>query len=977
MSGNVFSEEAAPKKPGLNGWIKIRHNGEPIPYATVVLKEVNKWSVTDTKGYYCISDIQPGKYTLIASCLGYSTIEREIHIKNSITDYLIQMEMMSLGLNEVLVTTEQNKDDITSSYEIKSDAIEHAQITNIAELMTLMPGGQTAINNNLAEAESSRLTVRSGPGEEDRPDFGTAIEVDGIRLSNNAGFDEGKGVDTRIVSPDNIAKVKVVAGIVSAEHGDLTSGLVKIETIQGVMPLTVKLTSTPRQKQVSFSKGMKLGKNTGVLNLSYDYTNSIINIASPYKSYQRNAYTLRHKKVFLTHADKPLILNTSLAGNIGGYNSESDPDNFKNTYEKEKAFNIRGGVDLQWNIDTRLLSSIDFAANINYSDKQFKSYSKHSSASGTVSFHGTKEGYFVGQPYKEGEAFSPIQIIERGHWYQTTYTDSKPVNYSIKLKLQKNHKNEWVTNNLMAGLNWAGSGNEGKGVYYGNKAHTPDWREHPYYHEPYLNNLALYAEENVRFQINNEQSVKFAGGIRNDYTLVKDSKYGNVSALSPRLNFEYSIKSKSADSYLQKLCCYAGWGESIKLPSFSMLYIKPSYSERMAFVPGSLADGTTYYAYYIQPNEVLNNPSLRWQKSRKFEIGLRGKVKGLQFSLTYFNTSVSNSYTTSRLYIPYTYYLTTPHQLENVNIPAEYRGYSIDQQGTVTVHDNRGMLPDVVLDKKAKPSFKSAKYADNGSPVKRQGLEWVLDFNKIRSLHTSLRLDGAYYNYRFLNKKIMTDYLGDKQLMSDGRPYQYIGYYYGGNGIWNGTESRRLSANATLITHIPSLKLVVTLRMEGSFIKSYQKLSEMPGGERSFEIDRRNRYIPKPDRGSIYEGNNYTGTYPLYYTSFDDMETKIPFREKFLWAYENDKTLYNDLTKMVKTSRYDYLFKKNEITPYFSSNIKVSKEIGQHFKLSFYARNFLNNIAKVKQKQDDREISLLNSSLIPDLSYGISLRIKI
>ena len=963
----------------LKGTIIERHSGKAIELATVFFKDLNKWDVTNAQGQYSVKHLRPGKYNIAVTCLGYKTIEQEIWVNNDSFVHHFEMEVLSLGLNEVTVTAIQTDDDLTTSYTIENEAIEHAQMSNIAELTSLLPGGQTR-SNNLIQA-SGRIAIRSEQGEEDRPSFGTALEIDGIRMSSNGAIvseiGTEKGVDTRVISPDNIAKVDIMAGIPSVEHGDLTSGLVKITTKQGVEPLSIKLRTNPYQKEVALSKGLKIGNNGGLLNVSYNYTNSVSNIVSPYNSYERNAFTFRHKKVFGANKHKPLIINSTIAGNIGGRNDKEDPDNFKDTYKKYKAFNLRGGIDFNWNPNLHLISELNLMANINYNDNQSEEYDKESSSSGGVAFHGTEEGYFVGEPYVEGQEFSPLQLIDRGHWYQTTYVDSKPVNYDVRLKIQKNHKGKSISSQFKIGGNYSASGNEGKGVYYGNKLYTPTWREYQYKNEPYLHNVALFVEESFKYTSNNKQQIHLTAGLRNDYTLIKNSLYDNVNALSPRFNARYSFINKPRNRGFKKLSIHGGWGQSVKLPSLNMLYIRPSYSQKLAFVPGSLADGSTYYAYYIQPGEVAKNDDLKWQKSRKYEIGIQGQYRNIRFSLCYFNTVTKNSYTESNQFIPFTYYLTTPHQLADVAIPVEHRSYSIDQQGAVTVIDNTGTLPNEELDKKEKRSFKSVSYGDNASPVKRYGLEWVLDFGKIKPLYTSVRLDGTYYYYKHLNHKIEAVSLGDNHLMSDGSHYQYIGYYYGGSGVANGYKTKRLRANANFITHIQRLKLVVTLKVEACLINSKQLLSEMPGGERSFELDIKEGYIPKPDRGSIYEGKNFVGTYPLYYTTFDDMETKIPFRETFYWAYENDRTLYNDLSKLVETRNFDYLFLEDALSVYLSANINISKEIGKRFRLSFYARNFLNNMAKIKDKQTNTEVSLLNSSYIPELSYGIGLNIKI
>ncbi len=68
------------------------------------------------------------------------------------------------------------------------------------------------------------------------------------------------------------------------------------------------------------------------------------------------------------------------------------------------------------------------------------------------------------------------------------------------------------------------------------------------------------------------------------------------------------------------------------------------------------------------------------------------------------------------------------------------------------LQDKTGLLPNEVLQKKEKRSFHAIGYADNGSPVKRQGVEWIIDFNEIKALRTKIRLDGKYYYWLLLRR---------------------------------------------------------------------------------------------------------------------------------------------------------------------------------------------------------------------------------
>ena len=55
----------------------------------------------------------------------------------------------------------------------------------------------------------------------------------------------------------------------------------------------------------------------------------------------------------------------------------------------------------------------------------------------------------------------------------------------------------------------------------------------------------------------------------------------------------------------------------------------------------------------------------------------------------------------------------------------------------------------------------------------------------------------------------------------------------------------------------------------------------------------------------------------------------------------------------------------------------MTKEIGDHVSVSFYANNFFNNMSTVHSSQTGLETSLFSSSYIPSYYYGLSLRVKI
>jgi hypothetical protein len=163
--------------------------------------------------------------------------------------------------------------------------------------------------------------------------------------------------------------------------------------------------------------------------------------------------------------------------------------------------------------------------------------------------------------------------------------------------------------------------------------------------------------------------------------------------------------------------------------------------------------------------------------------------------------------------------------------------------------------------------------------------------------------------------------------------------------------------------------------VECSLYNYQQSLSELSNGTRGIVLSDKNDYIGQPYDDS--SENQYVAIYPEYYSTWDNPSELIPFAEKFLWAKDNDPTLYNDLTKLVVRTNYPYMMNANRISGYYSANLSITKEIGDHVSVSFYANNFLNNMNTVHSTQTDLETSLFGSSYIPSYYYGLSLRLKL
>ena len=934
----------------IAGRVTDEETQKPIEFASILMKENGLWAITGADGSFHIKNIPAGKVVLTIQCLGYATRQIALDINKDIPRLRINLKQENLKLDEVTVTAKRKDNESTTSYTIDRAALDQQQLLNVSDIATLLPGGKTV---NATLMSDNRMALRSGSQEKGSPSFGTAIEVDGMRLDNNATAGETAGASTRTISSSNIESIEIVTGIPSVEYGDLSNGVVKVNTRKGKSPFIVEGKLNQHTQQIALNKGFDLGSRSGVLNASFEHARSFSNAASPHTAYQRNILSLNYMNIFMRETT-PLTLNIGLTGNIGGYNAEADPDNELDDYSKSRDNNLRAHFELNWLLNKKWITNLSLRGSLSTVDCKSEDYTHTNSATTLANLHAMEEGYFIATNY-DSNPNAPIILGPTGYWHVKQFNDSKPINGSLRLKADWTRRFDKMMSRLMLGAEYTGSRNNGQGSYYDDLRYAPTWREYRYDDLPALNNIALYAEEKVSIPTSKLSTLEITAGLRDDITIINGSEYGTVSSLSPRFNGRYTFWKNRRKRVVSELVLHAGWGKSVKLPSFQVLYPSPSYYDIEVFRSPSTANNTTVSAWYTRPSKALYNPDLKWQYTNQTDIGIEMNIKGTRVSLSAFHHRTYNPYMATTEYTPFSYYYTPVSALEGLTIPTDGRTYTIDPTtGTVTVSSADGSSA-VVPNNERRFYLSNTRYI-NASPLDRYGLEWIIDFKQFKALNTSLRFDGNYYYYKSEDETLFASmHNSNTKMTGTGEPYQYIGWYRGTNGtstaqtsIANGAISKTLNLNTTITTHIPKIRLIMALRIE-STLYSYRK------------------------NLSNFEGD----VYPEYYTTWDAPDTKIPFAEKFQWAKDNDATLYNDLQNLVVHPNTAYVMNANRISAYYSANLSVTKEIGDHVSISFYANNFFNNMKTVHSSQTDLDASLFSSSYSPSYYYGLSLRLKL
>lgn len=961
----------------ITGKVLNRKTQKPVEFATIAIPLSGIWTMADAKGTFILKKVPAGQVKLSVQYLGFVKKDFQYQVNSNINIVLL-IDEDNLTLSTVEITSKKGN-DLATSYVMDRRALDHLQMLQVTDVASLLPGGKTNSNLNLATNAAQRISVNGSSNENGNATFGVGVEVDGVRITNNAfkgaSTASPAGPDLRNISTTNIESIEIITGLPSVEYGDMTNGMVKINNRKGASPYLVEMSVRPNSKLVALSKGLILGEKSGVLNFNIEHTKSIADLASPYTSYDRNSLSLNYANTLNKNNNRPLTLNFGITGNVGGYDSEKDPDLFANTYVKQKDDAIRANFSARWLLKLPWITSLDASATVNYNNKLSEERTLKSTTASLAAIHTVETGYHVGELF-DNNPHADIVLIPKGIWYQSEFNDNNFINYSGRLKANWAKKFGATFNNLMLGADYSVSGNNGEGVYYNDMRYAPTWRPYSFKNESFVNNYAFFAEDGLTIPVFGKNSLQMVAGLRSEITKINGSEYGTLNNWSPRVNAKYSFWTNE-DQLFSNFSIKASWGKTVKLPGFDALYPTPSYRDELTFSPGTNASGETYYAYYSQQRNRVFNPDLKWQSNEQKEIAINFHLKGTKVFISYSNDHTKNPYVYNQEYSPFFYKYTSQSDLEDTTIPGEDRIYNIDKNtGIVTVSDKTGTLPDETLTYTDRYGFNSNGKYSNGSAVSRKRINWIVEFKRIEALKTSLTVDGNYYYYKGLEETVSAYMPNSTQAMANGQLYKYIGYFIGGANSANGDISKSLNMNFTVTTHIPAIRLIISARLEGSFYRFSKNLSESDMGKRAYVIDHKDSYLPSTTETDIYGGDRFVAVYPTYYKSLDDLSISTPFLEKFIWAKDNDIALYNELSKMVVKNNYNYYFNESKISAYYSANLAVTKEIGKYASISFFANNFFNNMAKVRSSQAGTASSLFGSSYIPVFNYGASLRLK-
>ena len=218
----AFSDLAAQGRGGVKGTLNDAQSGEPLVYASVALMGTPIGAVTNNEGFFQLTNIKPGKYTLIFSYLSYHTIEQEIEIKSG--EDLVRdgiLEMAAIMGQEVVVTAMMRGQTAAMNQQVNANTIVNVVSRekimelpdqNAAETVARLPGVSLVRDGG----EGTKVTLRGMA-----PRFNT-ITIDGEKIPSTS--DQDRSVDLSMFSTDALAGIEFYKALLPDMDGDAIGG---------------------------------------------------------------------------------------------------------------------------------------------------------------------------------------------------------------------------------------------------------------------------------------------------------------------------------------------------------------------------------------------------------------------------------------------------------------------------------------------------------------------------------------------------------------------------------------------------------------------------------------------------------------------------------------------------------------------------------------------------------------------------------
>ena len=218
LSSGVHAQE----KGAING--SIKHKNEPLEKATVLLKNLKRSYITDSAGYFEISNLPAGRYHLYITRVGLKPEQKTVDLNEAeIKNISIDLHESDSSLNEVVITgtlKEVRRIESPVPVEVYTPQFFRKNPTpNIFEALQNVNGVRPQLNCNVCNTGDIHINGLEGPY--------TMVLIDGMPIVSSLSTVYGlSGIPNSLVE-----RIEIVKGPASSLYGsEAVGGLVNIIT---------------------------------------------------------------------------------------------------------------------------------------------------------------------------------------------------------------------------------------------------------------------------------------------------------------------------------------------------------------------------------------------------------------------------------------------------------------------------------------------------------------------------------------------------------------------------------------------------------------------------------------------------------------------------------------------------------------------------------------------------------------------------
>jgi hypothetical protein len=247
----LFSAISFAQNATVSGQILDKEmNNEPLPFATVLIKETKQNTATDENGKYSFS-IQPGNYTLVLSYLGYATKEIPFAV-NAGELKTINHTLASTGgeeLKEVVIEVQVSKEKESALLQEQQKAVEIKQSIGSQELSR-----KGVSDVATAVTKTTGITKQEGSGNiyvRGLGDRYNSTTMNGLPLPSNNPSRKNMSLD--IFSTDIVESIGIDKTFNYKNYGDFAGA-------------NIDIVSKNYKGNGMFEFGLGMGGNTNAMN---------------------------------------------------------------------------------------------------------------------------------------------------------------------------------------------------------------------------------------------------------------------------------------------------------------------------------------------------------------------------------------------------------------------------------------------------------------------------------------------------------------------------------------------------------------------------------------------------------------------------------------------------------------------------------------------------------------------------------------